>query len=373
MCAADWVDDHEYRDDMRTLLERKILDVNAQGENGDYPLRIAVKKGHRDFVLLLLEHGADPNLRDAKIGEWMTPLRHLCSAKPEDYAISQSFAGVAGDAGNPRYRGVRGQAEWGFIYRSRQGDIGGSLQQEGMFQALVDYGADFEIATDVEGKTALHLAAANGDINTENILFHYVTDPVQFPSVAASLSPIFGFFAFLSSVAILHIPFSPRLAAADTFYIKSDKVAFQSACSPEVDTRIMRAYIGIKFYPDDRTREPIELVSQALTSCGFDTVCVQRDLEKWGVVTLSPRELMSKTFEIIRDCHFIVINLTEKGVGLGIEAGCAYAQSLPVITIARDGSDISDTLRGISQAVYLYRSVADLREIFTQLGKVLQE
>jgi ankyrin repeat protein len=62
------VEDHEYRDDMRTLLERKTLNINAEGENGDYPLHIAVKKGHRDFVLLLLEHGADPNLRDAKSG-----------------------------------------------------------------------------------------------------------------------------------------------------------------------------------------------------------------------------------------------------------------------------------------------------------------
>jgi nucleoside 2-deoxyribosyltransferase len=129
----------------------------------------------------------------------------------------------------------------------------------------------------------------------------------------------------------------------------------------------MRAYIGIKFHPDNRNREHIEQLSDALTSCGFETVCVRRDVEEWGAVTLSPRELMKATFETIRSCQLVVIELTEKGVGLGIESGYAYAHAIPVITVARDGSDISDTLRGISQAVHLYGSVADLRELFMNL------
>ncbi|EXJ67462.1 uncharacterized protein A1O5_09475 [Cladophialophora psammophila CBS 110553] len=129
----------------------------------------------------------------------------------------------------------------------------------------------------------------------------------------------------------------------------------------------MRAYIGIKFHPDDRNRHDIEQLSDLLTSCGFETICVRRDIEKWGVISLSPGELMRETFEIIRSCQLVVIELSEKGVGLGIESGYAFAHAIPVITIARDGSDISDTLRGISQAVYLYEKMADLREPFQHL------
>jgi hypothetical protein len=58
---------------------------------------------------------------------------------------------------------------------------------------------------------------------------------------------------------------------------------------------------------------------------------------------------------------------------LGIEAGYAYAQMIPVITIAREGSDISDTLRGISQGVYFYRVPADLRECFMRLRLLNQD
>ena len=126
----------------------------------------------------------------------------------------------------------------------------------------------------------------------------------------------------------------------------------------------MRAYLGIKFHLDDQNRENIEQLSDALTSCCFETVCVRRDVEEWGAISLPPQELMKETFEIIRSCQLVVIDLSEKGVGLGIESGYAYARPIPVITIARDGSDISDTLRGISQEVYLYKNMVDLREFF---------
>jgi hypothetical protein len=31
---------------------------------------------------------------------------------------------------------------------------------------------------------------------------------------------------------------------------------------------MMKAYLGVKFHPDDRNRETIELLSQTLASCG---------------------------------------------------------------------------------------------------------
>lgn len=129
----------------------------------------------------------------------------------------------------------------------------------------------------------------------------------------------------------------------------------------------MTAYIGIKFHPDNRHRATIELVSRLLASCGFETVCIQRDIEQWGAVQFSPAALMHKTCAVIASSHLVVIELTEKGVGLGIEAGYAYAQGIPVVTIARIGADVSTTLRGISSAVCLYESPENLRAFFAQV------
>jgi nucleoside 2-deoxyribosyltransferase len=74
----------------------------------------------------------------------------------------------------------------------------------------------------------------------------------------------------------------------------------------------------------------------------YYTMCIVRDVEKWGGVRLSPETLMARTFEEIDSSDLAVIDLTEKGVGVGIEAGYAHASGIPVVVIARKGADISN-------------------------------
>ena len=131
----------------------------------------------------------------------------------------------------------------------------------------------------------------------------------------------------------------------------------------------MRAYLGIKYHPDNRNRAVIEGISEVLAGCGITTSCVVRDLERWGQVELEPRDLMKQTFKLIDSCDLIVIELSEKGVGLGVEAGYAYACKIPVVTIAKQGSDISETLRGISSHIAHYDEANDLSPLFADLSK----
>ena len=41
-------------------------------QNGVTPLRMIAEAGHRDIVTLLLEHGANPNLSDKVIGNYLS-------------------------------------------------------------------------------------------------------------------------------------------------------------------------------------------------------------------------------------------------------------------------------------------------------------
>lgn len=126
----------------------------------------------------------------------------------------------------------------------------------------------------------------------------------------------------------------------------------------------MRAYISIKYRADNSNKNCIEKIASALEQSGFETVCITRDIEKWGQIELSPEELMQRTFTEIDLSHLIVVDLTEKGVGLGIEAGYAYAKGIPIAVIAKKGSDISTTLQGISQQLFLYDEFDDLIRFF---------
>ncbi|MFP4395428.1 MAG: nucleoside 2-deoxyribosyltransferase [Anaerolineales bacterium] len=125
----------------------------------------------------------------------------------------------------------------------------------------------------------------------------------------------------------------------------------------------MQAYLAIKYHADNRNRPLIEAISAALAQVGFETVCIIRDVEQWGAVHLSPEALMRASFAALADSDLLVVELSEKGVGIGIEAGYAYATGIPIVTIARRGADISTTLRGISQRVGWYDGYDEVVEL----------
>jgi len=121
----------------------------------------------------------------------------------------------------------------------------------------------------------------------------------------------------------------------------------------------MKAYLGIKFHPDHRNKEQIDFLSSLIGEFGYSVTCITRDIEAWGKVSFAPDELMNKTFQIIDESDVVIIDLSEKGVGLGIEAGYAYSRGIPIITIAHQ-SKISNTLLGISKYNYVYKGKDDL-------------
>ena len=63
----------------------------------------------------------------------------------------------------------------------------------------------------------------------------------------------------------------------------------------------MKAYLAIKYHANHQNREVIEGISQALAINGVETICVTRDIEKWGKVELPANELMRyRTFSVWR-------------------------------------------------------------------------
>ena len=129
----------------------------------------------------------------------------------------------------------------------------------------------------------------------------------------------------------------------------------------------MKAFLSIKYFADHRNKNRIQAISSALKQNGIDSVCIARDVEKWGAVTFEPAELMARTFQEIDSCDRVVVDLTEKGVGIGIEAGYAHAKQIPIITIACQGAHISETLRGISRYVFLYDDFNALARFFGEI------
>jgi 2'-deoxynucleoside 5'-phosphate N-hydrolase len=125
----------------------------------------------------------------------------------------------------------------------------------------------------------------------------------------------------------------------------------------------MKVFLSIKYHEDHANREHIEQVCDVLAQRGCETFCVARDLEEWGRVAFTPGELMRRTFTALEACDLVLVDLSEKGVGVGIEAGYAHARSMPLAAMARRGRDISATLQGLARQVFWYDDAADIARL----------
>ena len=120
------------------------------------------------------------------------------------------------------------------------------------------------------------------------------------------------------------------------------------------------AYLAIKFYEDNKNKKLIEDISDSLLKAGIKTTVMARDYENWGKIQFMPEELMKLTFKLIDNSELLIVEFSEKGVGIGIEAGYAFAKNIPIIVIAKEGSNISNTLRELAKKIIFYNDPKEL-------------
>jgi nucleoside 2-deoxyribosyltransferase len=70
---------------------------------------------------------------------------------------------------------------------------------------------------------------------------------------------------------------------------------------------------------------------------------------------------MDVSFREIDRSDLVVLEMSEKGVGLGIEAGYAHARDIPIIVLIKAGREVSTTLAGIAAHIIAYEAYEDIR------------
>ena len=130
----------------------------------------------------------------------------------------------------------------------------------------------------------------------------------------------------------------------------------------------MKLFLSIKFYKDASNLGLIRKIISAGKKQGHVVRCIFTDYEDDGKKSFPPKELMQLAFEEIKKCDALVVEFSEKGVGLGIEAGYAFSKGLPIFVIAKKEADVSGTLMGIAKKVVLYDSDEDLELFFKEIS-----
>ena len=122
----------------------------------------------------------------------------------------------------------------------------------------------------------------------------------------------------------------------------------------------MKVFLSVKYHADLGNADHVHHLVELLAFHRMQAVCGALESTRDALVHFTPDELMRHTFTTLRACKLVVVDLSEKGVGIGIEAGYATARGIPVITLAPAGADVSETLSGISQSVFWYHNWDEL-------------
>lgn len=129
-----------------------------------------------------------------------------------------------------------------------------------------------------------------------------------------------------------------------------------------------KAFMSLKFYEGDVTKKKIEDLTNALKAAGIENFVMVRDIEKYGEVEVTSKQLMKEyAFPAMEASDMLIVEFSEKGVGLGIGAGYAFAKGIPIYIIAKTGSDISSTIGGLAEEVIFYDKPEDLTEKFLEI------
>ncbi len=130
----------------------------------------------------------------------------------------------------------------------------------------------------------------------------------------------------------------------------------------------MKLFLSIKFYENAKNLEQIKSIVKTAKESGHEMVSICTDFEEDGKKKFDSRELMEITFREISKSDCVIIEFSEKGVGLGIEAGYAFSKNIPIFVIAKKGSDVSYTLQGISKKIFFYEETRELKEFFEKIS-----
>ncbi len=134
---------------------------------------------------------------------------------------------------------------------------------------------------------------------------------------------------------------------------------------------MINAFMSLKFHDGEEDKIKIDKLTEALLKAGIKNTVMARDVEKYGEASLpkGKKLMIDYAFPAMKASDMIIIEFSEKGVGLGIGAGYCYANNVPIYVIAKTGSDISLTMENLATKVIFYNDYNDITKAFLKIAK----
>ncbi len=123
---------------------------------------------------------------------------------------------------------------------------------------------------------------------------------------------------------------------------------------------IMKIFLAIKYYEDMKNKNLIEKICSSFECKNITVFVFARNVQNYGPCKLSGKEVMDIAFEEIKRSDAFVIDASELSIGIGVEAGVAYSNDIPVFVIAQKDAYVSESIKGIAKDCFRYDVPEDI-------------
>ncbi|MDM1466716.1 hypothetical protein HX045_08085 [Myroides odoratimimus] len=126
-------------------------------------------------------------------------------------------------------------------------------------------------------------------------------------------------------------------------------------------------YISCSFSMQNELREATDRMKQEINTMGYQPFVF---IEHYTFRLDQEKEMMIQAMKDIDESCCLFAETTDKGIGIGIEAGYAKAQGKPLVYLRQADASHSTTMSGVADYHILYHSIEDLGR---QVKKVLPQ
>jgi 2'-deoxynucleoside 5'-phosphate N-hydrolase len=136
-------------------------------------------------------------------------------------------------------------------------------------------------------------------------------------------------------------------------------------------SRIMTAYIAISYHLRKALDKEVNVIMETLHTFNIIPFVF---VDHYQFSPGAEQQMMQQAMTHIGQCDLLIAETSEKGIGIGIEAGYAKAKGKPVIYLRQKNAEHSTTLSGISDFRIIYDDCNELRkELANIIGGMLEK
>jgi len=128
------------------------------------------------------------------------------------------------------------------------------------------------------------------------------------------------------------------------------------------DFHMKKVYIGVGFKERQSLDEEIDVIKDVLILNGYKAIVFVDD---FSFDPSAEKGMMRVACEEIADSEMLVVELSSKAIGVGVEVGYAKALGKRIIYLRKKDTEYSKTIGGLADESIEYDDADDLREKFS--------